>query len=206
MLVSVALFSQVDSVISVLKPIEKKDVLLENTVSEKVLHQKDDQLFNTEYKQIVNSVVQKNIADSFEKIYFPEGFTMNLPKNTYTISKEKGKYIFQYKKTPSEFASFEVFVTDYNIQDVLASNNYFLVSKNGELALYGVYALNEKTNMREILGFRLFYTVLLDNNVYITSRSNIFKDYTLNKNYIKEVANIDPCFDILANNDNLRNR
>ncbi len=123
-------------------------------------------------------------------VYFPEGFSMRIPKDTYEITREKGKYTFYMKETPGETANFEVYVTDFDLQASLHDNGYFCISKNKNLGMYAVYTVNKKTNTRSIHGFRLFYTLPIEGDKYVTVRSSLFKNYKQSSQYVNEIVNL----------------
>ncbi len=148
-----------------------------------------DERYNQRFK---NAEQKKDIRHTSipNMVYFPEGFTMRIPNDKYHISRHNGKYTFSRKDTPDENANFEVYVTNFDLQKSLAENNHFCVSKNRNLGLYAVYTIDKRTNTKDILGFRLFYTLPIDGNTYVTVRSNIFNSYEQNRFYVHDVVNL----------------
>ncbi|MFR9166388.1 MAG: hypothetical protein ACLVKO_09320 [Dysgonomonas sp.] len=125
--------------------------------------------------------------DEVQKVAFPEGFVMELPVNTYVINRQGGHYTFKFKNHPEQKVDFDVIVTNFNPHDRLKENNHFLVSKNRNLGLYGLYVNNEVTGKRDILGFRLFYTMPIDENTYVTARSVVFDSYEESQEYVEDL-------------------
>jgi len=150
----------------------------------------DPDMYNYLFKNILENKKDAKLSNIDNVIYFPEGFSMSLPNNKYNITREKGKYIFHQKDFPDETANFEIYVTDFDLQESLSDNGHFLVSKNNNLGLYGIYSIDKQTDQRKILGFRLFYTLPIDNNKYVTARSTLFKNYEDSKLYVKDVVNL----------------
>ena len=148
-----------------------------------------DERYNYHFK---NADKKKDIryASIPNMIYFPEGFTMSIPNDKYYINRHNGKYTFSREDTQDENANFEVYVTDFDLQKSLAENNHFCVSKNRNLGLYIVYTIDRQTNTKDILGFRLFYTLPIDENTYVTVRSNLFNSYEQNRFYVHDVVNL----------------
>lgn len=149
----------------------------------------DDDKYNYQYKNIEEKK-EVRLANIPNVVFFPEGFTMRVPENTYNIIRKNGKYSFYHKEIPDQSANFEVYVTNFDLQKSLPQNNHFCISKNKNLGMYIVYSVDKKTNTKDILGFRLFYTLPIDENTYVTVRSTLFSSYELNKLYVDDVVNL----------------
>jgi len=145
--------------------------------------------FNYSYKKAIDDRSVR-LANNPNIIRFPEGFTMSLPQNKYNITKENGIYTFRYKNVPDQTANFDIYVTDFNLQESLPDNGHFCVAKNENLGLYAIYTVNKETDKRNIIGFRLFYTLPITESKYITARSILFKNYEDSKKYVDEIVNL----------------
>lgn len=123
-------------------------------------------------------------------ITFPEGFTLDLPLQTYLIEKKGDRYELCLRDDAKKNIDLEVLVTDYNVQDYLKANNYFIVSKNRNFTLYGLFRNNFTTGKSEILGFRLFNTVAVDKNTYVTVQSPLLESEDMKKYYINDIISL----------------
>ncbi len=165
--------------------VSKADMEIISPITENILEE-----YNYDSKIVKKTAKDIQRPNIPHMVYFPEGFAMTIPKDKYEIVRSKGKYTFIYKDFPDEAAHFDVYVTDFDLQSSLEEHNHFCVSKNKNLAVYAVYTIDEKTDQRIITGFRMFYTLPINNNKYVTVRSLLFKEFNDNNLYIKDIVNL----------------